>query len=177
MPPSKPWFELTERDLPASTSFEALCPIVKPVGEGGTWKNLPTGIRSGNVRQFGWNSKDNTVSVLNPFALRHFSIGHHPEDFDLLFELEADASEREIAVREREKARDLVAARVIKFVRLVSTGTFKEPDPRTHAVVVHLSTSRLIDVDTDRGSIVLKETAPPLDKVRPSPDDMLRGDV
>lgn len=162
----RPWHSLTGKDLPASTRFEVLCSIVRAP----EWRNLPEARFN-----FGWDSKTNTITILNPFALRSFQVGRDPEDFRTLFEIEADAKEREIGDEDRGEADGLLAARLIRAVRLVSTNSFREPDPKTDAVLVHVRIPGTIDSEGDWGSVVPRPSKPPLDKIRKSTNDIVAG--
>lgn len=170
----KPWFALTGKDLPAGTGFEVICPIVR----GPEWKNLPSEAPTGRV--FGWSSAANTISVLNAPALRHYKVGRDPQDFRVLFEKEADVRLLTIAAEGAEGRRAAEAnliARFVRFIQLVSTNTFSEPDPKTEAILVHVRTVGTISSETDWGSVIPKPGAPPIDRTRLSVDDIEQEEI
>jgi hypothetical protein len=180
------WYNLTEKDLPGSTTFQALCQIVQAP----LWTNLPK-ISNGQVqRKYGWDRANSVISILDPFALRVHKPWLDPPDFATLFQKEADAHEREIAAaatiayrkgdlveayRLRSLAEKFLLDRTIKWVRLIDTQTFSEPDASTRGVLIHPRISRRIETGVDRGSLILLPEAPPTSQVELSVISMLKG--
>lgn len=176
------WFELSGKHIPSAASFAVLCPIVAPP----FWKGLPGALL--RSRRYGWISESNAVTVLDPFALKSYRIFEDPEDYQVLFEKEADAEEQQLvrdfgvltqerafgAAREvHEKAHRLFLERVLKLVIVPNLGAFRVPNPREHAISVQLQKPRRLENLQDRGTIVLRSGGLPLDQIRPTVEEIL----